>query len=53
MTNNVILTPHISGSNESPRYLERIYDIFTHNLKRFRAGGPLLNELTPNQLKGC
>ena len=49
---NVILTPHISGSSSSPHFLERVYDIFIENVKRYRSGQPLLNELTPSQLKG-
>jgi len=49
---NVIMTPHISGSGESPFFLERIWDIFVKNVERFRDGKPLLNELTPSQLRG-
>lgn len=49
---NVIFTPHISGSSSSPRFLERVYDIFIQNVKRFRSGELLLNELTGSQLKG-
>lgn len=49
---NVILTPHISGSNLSPRYPERLWDIFAQNVARFSRREPLLNELTPAQLKG-
>jgi len=49
---NVIMTPHISGSAESPFFLERIWDIFLQNLERLRAGKPLLNELTAAQLRG-
>jgi phosphoglycerate dehydrogenase-like enzyme len=49
---NVILTPHISGSAANPHFLERTYDIFVQNLRRYRGGEPLLNELTPEQLKG-
>ena len=49
---NVILTPHISGSSGSPRFLERAWNIFSQNVSRFRAGHPLLNELTPSQLQG-
>ena len=49
---NVILTPHISGSSSSPRFLERVYNIFIENVKRFQSGKALLNELTPSQLKG-
>ncbi len=50
---NVIMTPHISGSDGSPHYLQRVWDIFTQNLQRFRAGEPLLNELTASQLGGA
>ncbi|HMF72496.1 MAG TPA: D-2-hydroxyacid dehydrogenase, partial [Flavitalea sp.] len=49
---NVIFTPHISGSSSSPHFLERVYNIFIENVKRFQSGKPLLNELTPSQLKG-
>ena len=49
---NVVLTLHISGSCGSPHFLERAYNIFIQNLKRFLAGEPLLNELTPEQLRG-
>jgi phosphoglycerate dehydrogenase-like enzyme len=47
---NVILTPHISGSSLSPRFLERVSAIFLENVGRFQQGKPLLNELTPSQL---
>jgi phosphoglycerate dehydrogenase-like enzyme len=50
---NVILTPHISGSSLGPRYLPRLWDIFTLNLERFLRREPLLNELTPAQLAGA
>ncbi len=50
---NVILTPHISGSSLGPRYLPRLWDIFTLNLNRFLRREPLLNELTPAQLAGA
>lgn len=49
---NVIMTPHISGSSGSPRFLERGYALFLENVKRYMAGQPLLNELTPTQLSG-
>jgi phosphoglycerate dehydrogenase-like enzyme len=49
---NVIFTPHISGSSSSPHFLERVYDIFIENVRKFQSGMPLLNELTPSQLKG-
>ena len=47
----VIMTPHISGSTLSPHYLERVYDIFYQNLGRFLSGKVLLNELTSEQLE--
>lgn len=50
---NVIFTPHISGSSLSPRFKERLWDIFSINLARFTAGEPLLNALTPAQLNGA
>lgn len=48
---NVIITPHISGSSSSPRFLERCWDIFVQNIKRMQNRQPLLNELTPSSLK--
>ncbi len=50
---NVVLTPHISGSGQSPHYLARLWDIFRQNVERCEAGRPLLNELTPAQLAGA
>jgi phosphoglycerate dehydrogenase-like enzyme len=49
---NVILTPHISGSAQSPRFLDRIWDIFVQNVERWLSGHPLLNELSIPQLRG-
>ena len=49
---NVIMTPHISGSSSSPRFLDRTWDIFARNVESFLRGGTLLNELTASQLKG-
>jgi phosphoglycerate dehydrogenase-like enzyme len=40
-TPNLILTPHISGASE--HYNERLADLFAENLRRYRAGQPLLN----------
>ena len=48
---NVIMTPHISGSSSSPRFLERVWDIFVQNILRIRAGQPLYNELKPSVLQ--
>jgi len=49
---NVIMTPHISGSNSSPNFMPRIYDVLSQNAERFINGKPLLNELTTDQLNG-
>jgi phosphoglycerate dehydrogenase-like enzyme len=49
---NVILTPHISGSSLSPKFLERVWDIFIQNIERLHNGKHLLNELAPANLKG-
>lgn len=50
---NVIMTPHISGSTGSPRFLDRLWDIFLENAARWLDGRPLLNELTATQLAGA
>ena len=49
---NVIMTPHISGSSDSPHYQSRIWDVFAQNVERYLSGQPLLNELTADQLRG-
>jgi phosphoglycerate dehydrogenase-like enzyme len=49
---NVLLTPHISGSSLGSHYLARTWEIFRLNLAGDAAGQPLLNELTPSQLRG-
>jgi phosphoglycerate dehydrogenase-like enzyme len=49
---NVIMTPHIAGSSNSTHYVDRSWDIFASNVKRYLAGEQLLNELTPAQLGG-
>ena len=38
---NAILTPHVS--NSSPRVRERSLALVTENVRRFKAGEPLLN----------
>lgn len=48
---NVILTPHISGSDSSPHFRERISDILLQNVQRLLVGEPLLNEISPSELK--
>jgi phosphoglycerate dehydrogenase-like enzyme len=42
---NVILTPHISGV--SVHYEQRLATLFADNLRRYRAGQPLLNLYDP------
>lgn len=49
---NVIMTPHISGSSHSPNFLPLLWDMFVQNVERYLTGKPLLNELSPEQLKG-
>jgi phosphoglycerate dehydrogenase-like enzyme len=49
---NLIMTSHISGAAESPKFLPRAYSIFVQNMERYCAGKPLLNELTTAQLQG-
>jgi phosphoglycerate dehydrogenase-like enzyme len=48
---NVIMTPHISGSNGSPYTDERIWDVFLQNVRRFRDGAPLLNRIAEKDLR--
>jgi hypothetical protein len=38
---NVLITPHVSGT--TPRYHERITDLFCANLARYLRGEPLVN----------
>lgn len=38
---NVVITPHHAGA--TPKYMDRLLDIFTENLRRFQAGEPLIN----------
>jgi len=40
---NVLITPHVSGSN--PHYDRRVTDLFIDNLKRYLAGEPLRNKV--------
>ncbi len=47
---NVIITPHISGSDESTYYCSRIWDLFVSNVERYLLDRALLNELSPTQL---
>ncbi len=49
---NVIMTPHISGSDLGPLFVDRMLEITEHNIRQFLAGGPLWNELTSDELAG-
>ena len=40
---NVIITPHHAGS--SPRVRERTLALFAENLRRYKAGEPLINRV--------
>lgn len=40
---NVIITPHVSGSNGDPICYNVIFEIFRDNLERFLTGAPLKN----------
>ncbi len=44
---NVILTPHISGGSDN--YDKRLTALFAENLRRYRAGEPLLNQYDPQR----
>ena len=50
---NVVLTPHISGSNDLPYFPERLWDLFVQNVERYLAGDPLLNTLSAEKLRGA
>lgn len=43
---NVILSPHVSGADQSDHFLGRMWDLFLQNAGRYLGGQPLLNELT-------
>jgi phosphoglycerate dehydrogenase-like enzyme len=42
---NVILTPHTSGFRQG--HWDEVIDVFAENLRRYRAGEPLLFEVDP------
>ena len=45
---NVIITPHVGG--QSARRIEDMTDFFCENLRRYRAGKPLLNHIADKRL---
>lgn len=49
---NVIMTPHISGSELGPLFVSRMSDILLQNVGQFLNDRPLWNELTAEELSG-
>lgn len=47
---NVIMTPHISGTDKSPFFMDRMGEIVEHNLTQFVQGRPLWNEISATEL---
>jgi phosphoglycerate dehydrogenase-like enzyme len=48
---NVIVTPHISGADHSRNFPARIGALFVENMQRYLGGRPLLNLVTPAELR--
>ncbi len=48
---HVIMTPHISGSDKSPHFLDRVWDLAAQNIARLLAGEPLWNEIAAAELQ--
>ncbi|HVS40269.1 MAG TPA: D-2-hydroxyacid dehydrogenase [Gemmataceae bacterium] len=46
---NVILTPHVSGSDRSKDFPARMADLLAQNVARWQEGRPLLNEITSSE----
>lgn len=46
---NVLLTPHISGADQSTAFPARMGDLFVQNVERYLAGRPLLNLVTASE----
>jgi phosphoglycerate dehydrogenase-like enzyme len=46
---NVILTPHIAGSDKGPAFPGRLADLVFQNVERNLRGQPLLNVITPQE----
>jgi phosphoglycerate dehydrogenase-like enzyme len=49
---NTIVSAHVSGSNGSPWYQQRIWDLFLENARRRAAGRPMLNVIDRKDLEG-
>jgi phosphoglycerate dehydrogenase-like enzyme len=48
---NVIITPHISGSELSTEFRPRIGALFVENVRRFLEGRPLLNQVSKEEFR--
>lgn len=48
---NVILTPHIAGSSQSPNFKHRLWQLFCANVQRWQAGQVPYNVLSQGQLE--
>ncbi|MBB5791255.1 phosphoglycerate dehydrogenase-like enzyme [Jiangella mangrovi] len=48
---NVIVTAHVSGSNSSTWFVERIWDLFARNLERHLGGDRMLNVIARDDLE--
>ncbi len=48
---NVIVTPHVSGSDRAAQFPTRIGELLVQNVGRLIAGQPLLNRLTSAELR--
>jgi phosphoglycerate dehydrogenase-like enzyme len=46
---NVVLTPHVSGSDRSTSFPARMADLLLENVRRHRDGRPLLNQITAQE----
>jgi phosphoglycerate dehydrogenase-like enzyme len=50
---NVIVTPHVSGSDRAVQFPARMGELFVENVCRYLAGPPLLNRLGAVELREC
>src|SRR5262249_55185802 len=48
---NVIITPHISGSELSTEFRPRMGELYVENVKRYLDGRPFLNEVTKEEFR--
>jgi phosphoglycerate dehydrogenase-like enzyme len=48
---NVIVTPHVSGSDRAARFPARMGELFVENVRRHLDGQPLLNRLAAAELR--